>query len=218
MLIVDKDLIQIQSFDTSIEGTLMIPKHAMGLVLFAHGSGSSRFSRRNNFVADQLHSRRIGTLLIDLLTPAEDADFQRRFDISLLTQRLDSACDWLAKNAHVSHLPIGLFGASTGAAAAFRVAAHRRPTIAAVVSRGGRPDLAGSELLEKVRAPSLLIVGGDDDVVVGLNRQAYKQLHCLKRLEIIPGASHLFEEPGKLQAVAALAAEWFRDYLPKSPN
>lgn len=213
MLIVDKDLIQISSFGTTIEGIMTVPKQAIGMVLFAHGSGSSRFSRRNNFVADRLHSRRIGTLLIDLLTAEEDADFHRRFDIALLTQRLEAACDWLAQNARVSHLPVGLFGASTGAAAAFRVAAHRRQTIAAVVSRGGRPDLTGSELLEKIKAPSLFIVGGDDDVVMDLNRQVFKDLHCLKRFEVVHGASHLFEEKGKLEIVAVLAADWFGTYL-----
>lgn len=218
MLIVDKDLVQIPSYATNIEGTLTVPKQAIGMVLFAHGSGSSRFSRRNNFVANELHSRRIGTLLIDLLTPEEDIDFQRRFDITLLTQRLEAACDWLAQNATVSHLRLGLFGASTGAAAAFRVAAHRRQTIAAVVSRGGRPDLTGLDLLAKVKAPSLFIVGGDDDVVTDLNRQAYRHLHCLKRFEIIHGASHLFEETGKLEIVSVLAADWFGTYLLNTPK
>jgi putative phosphoribosyl transferase len=214
MSTIDKQLLAIRSQGVEIEGSLELPEDAIGVVLFAHGSGSSRFSRRNNFVAAALHEAQIGTLLLDLLTPHEDSDYQMRFDIGLLSDRLDAACDWLGKSGVTGHLPLGLFGASTGAAAALRVAAQRGNQIAAVVSRGGRPDLAGAHLLERVTAPSLLIVGGDDEVVLALNRHAYELLTCIKRLDVIPGATHLFEEPGKLEALARLAADWFRLYLP----
>lgn len=214
MSTIDKQLLAIRSHGVEIEGSLELPEEPIGVVLFAHGSGSSRFSRRNNCVAAALHEVQIGTLLLDLLTPHEDSDYQMRFDIGLLSDRLDAACDWLGNASATSHLPLGLFGASTGAAAAFRVAAQRSNQIAAVVSRGGRPDLAGSQVLERVQAPSLLIVGGEDEVVLGLNRHAYELLTCVKRLDLIPGATHLFEEAGKLEAVARLAADWFRLHLP----
>jgi pimeloyl-ACP methyl ester carboxylesterase len=213
MLALHKQLVQIQSGGVVIEGALELPEQAIGMVLFAHGSGSSRFSRRNNYVADVLHKVRIGTLLIDLLTPQEDSDYRTRFDIDLLSLRLESAFDWLRKFEKTSQLPLGIFGASTGAAAALRLSSKKGREVAAVVSRGGRPDLAGVDALEKQKAPTLLIVGGDDEVVVGLNRNAYASLHCAKQLEIIPGATHLFEEPGKLDAVARLATDWFRHYL-----
>lgn len=196
-----------------MEGMLELPDHPIGIILFAHGSGSSRLSPRNNFVASQLRDARMGTLLLDLLTPQEDQNYETRFDIVLLTQRLNKASDWLRQSGSTQSLPLGLFGASTGAAAALQVAAMRGTDVAAVVSRGGRPDLAGHRALEKVRAPTLLIVGGNDDVVIDLNRAAYAALHCEKQLEIIPGATHLFEEPGKLKAVAALATAWFVRYL-----
>ncbi|MDO8702542.1 MAG: dienelactone hydrolase family protein [Undibacterium sp.] len=200
-------LVRIQSDAVEIEGMLELPEHPIGIVLFAHGSGSSRFSQRNNYVAEALRTVQIGTLLLDLLTPKEDEEYQTRFNIPLLTQRLHAAGNWL-RSSEVASLPIALFGASTGAAAALQVAADLGDDIAAVVSRGGRPDLAGHEVLEKVTAPTLLIVGGDDTVVIDLNREAYAHLHCEKKLEIIPGATHLFEESGKLQTVASLAVQW----------
>lgn len=192
-----------------VEGMLEIPAHASGLVLFAHGSGSSRLSVRNNHVAAFLRQAGLGTLLIDLLTVDEDCHYQTRFDIDLLTRRLDGAATWLIAQNFASTLPLGLFGASTGAAAALRVAAKRPQKIAALVSRGGRPDLAGNETLAAVRTPCLLIVGGDDQEVIELNETAYDFLQGEKRLAIIPGATHLFEEPGKLDEVAMLAASWF---------
>lgn len=208
-MLTKKDLIRIRSDAVEIEGLLEVPAHPIGLVLFAHGSGSSRFSHRNNYVAAALHASQIGSLLLDLLTPLEDQDIKNRFDISLLTQRLNAASNWLRQSSEIPSMPLALFGASTGAAAALQLAAIRGTDIVAVVSRGGRPDLAGPEALGKVKAPTLLIVGGDDDVVIDLNRDAFARLQCEKRLEIIPGATHLFEESGKLQAVAALAVDWF---------
>jgi len=196
-----------------LEGALEIPGKATGLVLFAHGSGSSRFSPRNNFVADQLRRAGLGTLLIDLLTRAEDQDYERRFDIELLTERLVAVARWLATQSGTRRLALEVFGASTGAAAALQAAAAPGNAVKAVVSRGGRPDLAGRKALTEVRCPTLLIVGGDDDVVIELNRQAHALLTCPKELVIVPGATHLFEEPGTLEQVARLAAEWFRKYL-----
>jgi dienelactone hydrolase len=177
-------------------GDLGIPPPARGLVLFAHGSGSSRLSGRNRFVAEALRRHGHATLLFDLLTEAEDRDYQNRFDIELLTRRLLDATAWVRQQPVTKNLALGYFGASTGA----------------VVSRGGRPDLASADLA-RVEAPTLLIVGGDDDVVIELNRQAYAQLKTHKELKIIPGATHLFEEPGTLEEVARLAAEWFTRYL-----
>lgn len=198
-----------------VEGTLELPDEAIGIVLFAHGSGSSRHSPRNNHVAAELRAARMGTLLMDLLTPVEDHDVKSRFNIALLTQRLDMAADFLRAHSATLTLPIGLFGASTGAAAALQLAAKRGNDIGAVVSRGGRPDLAGPPVLAKVRAPTLLIVGGLDDVVIELNRMAYDALQCEKHLEIVSGATHLFEEPGTLDTVAALASDWFSRHLGK---
>lgn len=214
-LSMQSELIRIRADSVQVEGMLELPGDPIGVVLFAHGSGSSRFSRRNNYVARELRNAKIGTLVMDLLTPQEDQDYAMRFDISLLTQRLDTAVDWLLQHASTRFLRLGLFGASTGAAAAVQVAAARGPSIAALVSRGGRPDMADRHALEKVRAPTLLIVGGLDDVVIELNRIAYTGLRCEKRLEIIPGATHLFEEPGKLEAAAVLATDWFTRYLPR---
>lgn len=208
-----KDLISIRSDPVYIEGMLEIPPRPLGIILFAHGSGSSRLSPRNNYVAGELRHAHMGTLLLDLLTKQEDQNYRTRFDIELLTQRLETATDWLRQYSVTQSLPIGLFGASTGAAAALQVAAGRGKDIAAVVSRGGRPDRAGNNILEKVNAPTLFIVGGLDEVVIELNQAAYAALHCEKQLEIIPGASHLFEEPGKLEAVAALAINWFVRHL-----
>jgi dienelactone hydrolase len=193
-------------------GELLVPRGAMGIVLFAHGSGSSRLSPRNVFVARSLNGRRIATLLFDLLTEAEDRDYERRFDIVLLTRRLVAVVDWVTKQAALRALAIGCFGASTGAAAALEAAALRPQLVRAVVSRGGRPDLADAHL-PQVRAPTLLIVGGEDHEVIALNRQAYARLSCLKALEIVPGATHLFEEPGTLEQVAELAGDWFARHL-----
>ena len=195
-----------------LEGALVVPPAARGIVLFAHGSGSSRHSPRNNFVAETLRAAGIGTLLMDLLTKQEDAIYQTRFDIDLLTWRLERATQWLMEEPQVQSLDIGYFGASTGAAAALNAAATFGSLIGAVVSRGGRPDLAMAAL-GSVQAPTLLIVGALDDVVIELNRKAYEKLKAEKQLAIVPGATHLFEEPGTLQEVARLAAAWFRRHL-----
>jgi putative phosphoribosyl transferase len=199
-----------------LDGDLELPTRASGIVLFAHGSGSSRFSPRNRWVAEQLRRRGLGTLLMDLLTPDEAARDERtgehRFDVHLLGRRLVAALDWLSSEARTETLPVGLFGASTGAAGALIAAAERPDPVRAVVSRGGRPDLAG-EALGRVAAPTLLIVGGEDHVVIGLNRDAAARLGAPHRLEIVPGASHLFEEPGALEQVAELASSWFGEHL-----
>jgi len=207
-------LVHIQAGKAVVEGMLEIPDRAVGLVLFAHGSGSSRHSPRNNYVAGVLRAAGIGTLLMDLLTPEEDRDYSRRFDIALLTQRLLDAVHWVAAQDTTQGVPIGLFGASTGAAAALEAAAVLGEGIRAVVSRGGRPDLASERALAKVSAPTLLLVGGYDDGVIDLNELAYARLHCKKEMVIVPGATHLFEEPGTLEAVATRAAGWFVEYLP----
>ena len=206
-------LVQIPADAGVLEGMLELPPNPRGVVLFAHGSGSSRFSPRNNFVAEKLREGRVGTLLVDLLLPDEDAAYESRFDIPLLTRRLATVAAWTAASPAASDLPLGLFGASTGAAAAIRLAASDRQNIAAVVSRGGRPDLAGSAALQSVRVPTLLIVGAEDHAVVGLNRAAYRELRCEKDLELIPGATHLFEEPGTLPRAAHLARRWFERHL-----
>jgi dienelactone hydrolase len=224
-----KALIHIQHEDTGMEGMLELPHEAQGIVLFAHGSGSSRLSPRNNYVARILREAGIGTLLLDLLSAEEEVDPQHRFDIALLTLRLRTAARWLAREPATAQLPLGLFGASTGAGAALRLAGEPHlgepylgqlipdqadaggpyPSIAAVVSRGGRPDLAGLTALHGVTAPTLLIVGGDDHAVIDLNRQAFAALHCPKALAIVSGATHLFEEPGTLEEVARLGSDWF---------
>jgi len=191
-----------------LEGMLELPAAPIGVVLFAHGSGSSRFSPRNNQVAAELVEAGIATLLLDLLTPEEDASYRNRFDIDVLSARLHAAVTWLGTEPLTAPLPLGLFGASTGAAAALCVAADSGTGIAAVVSRGGRPDLAGTAL-GRVIAPTLLIVGGEDGVVVELNRQAFVELGGEKELQIVPGATHLFEEPGALEQVVVLATGWF---------
>ena len=196
-----------------IEGILELPAKPSGLVLFAHGSGSSRHSPRNNFVAKVLRETGLGTLLMDLLTPVEDMDYQVRFDIGLLTRRLLLATQWVQQNPETVRLPIGYFGASTGAAAALRAAAALGDRVQAVVSRGGRPDLAGQQELVKVRAPTLLLVGGLDADVLELNQAAYALLSCTKKLSIVPGATHLFEESGTLAQVASQAAAWFGHHL-----
>lgn len=196
-----------------IEGMLELPAHPGGIVVFAHGSGSSRFSPRNNFVAAELRRAGLGTLLLDLLTPAEDAVRARRFDIALLTARLVAAVHHLRGDRATATLPVGAFGASTGAAAALQLAAAEPERISAVVSRGGRPDLAGHAALAGVRAPTLLIVGGLDTEVLALNEDALRRLTCPKELAVVPGATHLFDEPGTLERVAALAAAWFSRHL-----
>lgn len=199
-----------------IEGMLELPADAQSVVLFAHGSGSSRHSKRNNYVARVLQNSGIGTLLMDLLTPEEDANYPTRFDIPLLTHRLLAATQWIKAESQAGHLPVGYFGASTGAAAALQASAASNGEIGAVVSRGGRPDMAGINNLEKVKSPTLLLVGGWDDEVITLNRDAYEHLHCTKELIIIPGATHLFSEPGTLEEVARQAALWFGKYLKPS--
>lgn len=186
----------------------MIPKHAVGLVIFAHGSGSSRKSPRNRMVAEELNQAGHATLLFDLLTEEEDADYEMRFNIELLTQRLVEVAKYFEKEK----LKLGFFGASTGAAAALKAAAELGIKVTAVVSRGGRPDLAGSSL-QKVTAPTLLIVGGEDTQVIQLNQQAYDELNCDKKMAIIEGASHLFEEPGTLVQAAHLAVKWFSKFF-----
>jgi putative phosphoribosyl transferase len=210
------DLIQVSAGPITLEGNLTIPEGARGIVLFAHGSGSSRHSPRNRSVAQVLHQGGLATLLIDLLTAGEEAVDVRtghlRFDIDLLAERLVGATDWLAQHPSTCDLKLGYFGASTGGGAALAAAAERTDVVGAVVSRGGRPDLAGSAL-PYVRAPTLLIVGGNDVPVIALNRVALAQLRAEKQLELIPGATHLFEEPGALVAVARLAHRWFERHL-----
>jgi pimeloyl-ACP methyl ester carboxylesterase len=204
-----KELVHIPAGAVRMEGMLEVPPDPLGVVLFAHGSGSSRLSPRNNYVAGILRESRIGTLLLDLLTAGEDRVYENRFDIGLLTERLGIAAAWLRQLPATKDLKLGLFGASTGAAAALQVASQPGAAIAAAVSRGGRPDLAGHDALRAVRTPTLLIVGGLDDVVIGLNRRAHDELQCEKQIVIVPGATHLFEEPGTLEEVARLASGWF---------
>jgi len=206
-------LVHIPADNVHIEGMLELPEDAQGLVLFAHGSGSSRHSSRNNYVAQILRISGIGTLLMDLPTPEEDMNYQTRFDIPLLTHRLLAATRWIKNDKSLAHLPIGYFGASTGAAAALQATAASGGEISAVVSRGGRPDMAGAHDLKQVKCPTLLLVGGNDDVVIKLNQQAYDLLHCMKQFVIVPGATHLFDEPGTLEEVARLATLWFSQHL-----
>ncbi len=212
--------VQFQAEGVTLEGDLVVPANLRGIVIFAHGSGSSRFSPRNRRVAEYLNQQGIGTLLVDLLTAQEEAvdmyTRHLRFNINLLAGRLANATDWLVKYRGVSPQPIGYFGASTGAAAALVAATERPAIVRAVVSRGGRPDLA-EPVLDRVHAPTLLIVGGADDLVIGLNQEAFQKLHAEKQLEIIPGATHLFEEPGALEEVSRLAADWFNKYLVPEP-
>jgi putative phosphoribosyl transferase len=208
--------VMIPADGTTLSGTLTLPDESRGIVLFAHGSGSSRHSPRNRAVARTLNDAGLATLLFDLLTRDEEAVDQitahLRFDIELLAGRLVQATEWLREEPVVHDLAIGYFGSSTGGAAALVAAAEDPEHVSAVVSRGGRPDLAGLALHE-VRAPTLLIVGGDDDVVIALNRTAMKQMRCDVSLEVIPGATHLFEEPGTLEKVAHLASDWFVDHF-----
>jgi pimeloyl-ACP methyl ester carboxylesterase len=204
--------VHIPSGPVSLGATLAVPHDARSIIVFVHGSGSSRFSPRNNFVAGVLRSHGFGVLLMDLLTAMEEDSSRKRFDIELLTHRLVSAREWLRGQEELSRLNIGLFGASTGSAAALKLAAVLGKEIGAVVSRGGRPDLA-EEDLPQVVSPTLLIVGGNDPAVVELNETAFEKLHSVKKLEIVPGATHLFEEPGTLEQVARLAKAWFARYL-----
>lgn len=208
--------VMIPSEKVHLDGLLHIPNNAVGLVIFVHGSGSSRFSTRNQHVANVLNQAKLATLLFDLFTPQEEKLDERtaelRFDIPFLAKRLQDATDWCVKQLVTHNLPIGYFGASTGGGAALVAAAHEKSIVKAIVSRGGRPDLAGS-VLPKVKAPTLLIVGGNDTAVIKMNEQAYAQMHCEKKLEIVPGATHLFEEPGTLDKVAELAKHWFVRYL-----
>jgi dienelactone hydrolase len=213
---VQQEQVRIPAGAVTLDGDLMVPPSARGMVLFAHGSGSSRHSPRNRFVAEVLQQAGLGTLLMDLLTPQEEAvdnfTAELRFDIPLLAQRLGVATKWLHRRENLSGFDLGYFGASTGAAAALIAAGDLPDLIRAVVSRGGRPDLAG-DALSRVRAPALLIVGGNDGPVIRMNRDAFEQLGTEKKLEIIPGATHLFEEPGALEEVAKLARAWFARYL-----
>lgn len=212
----EEGLVHVSTDSVGLQGNLIVPKSATGIVVFAHGSGSSRFSSRNRYVAEELRGGGFATLLLDLLTPSEEAidarNAQLRFNIEMLAQRLVGTVDWLAEQPEVGHLPIGFFGASTGGGAALVAAAEVPDRIAAVVSRGGRPDLAG-DALPHVKAPTLLIVGGDDIPVIEMNREALARLSCPRELTIVPGASHLFEEAGKLEKVAELARGWFAKHL-----
>jgi len=207
----DED-VEVHAGALRLAGHLRVPTAAAGLVVFAHGSGSSRHSPRNRFVASVLERHGLATLLFDLLTAGEERDRANVFDISLLGRRLAEVTGWLRLDPALASLPIGYFGASTGAAAALWAAAEPGTAVAAVVSRGGRPDLAEARL-PVVTAPTLLIVGADDEVVLGLNREAQARLRCEHRLEIVPGATHLFEEPGTLEVAAALAADWFAGHM-----
>jgi len=213
---VDERPVRVASGSVSLDGNLVVPEGAVGIVLFAHGSGSSRHSSRNRFVAQELNRAGLATLLMDLLTLEEEAVDVRtrhlRFDILLLAERLVGATDWLVQNSDTRKLSIGCFGASTGAAAALVAGALRADIMRAIVSRGGRPDLADTAL-PQVRAPTLLIIGGEDHAVIRLNHAAYDQLRCEKQLIIVPGATHLFEEPGTLEEVARLARDWFTQHL-----
>lgn len=204
--------LKIRIDDITLEGILSIPEKASGIVIFAHGSGSGRLSPRNNLVADVLNRGGIGTFLPDLLTEEEDSVYENRFDIDLLSLRLAGIFNWIESQSEAKNFPVGIFGASTGAAAALKVAAQFGKRVAAIVSRGGRPDLA-MEHLKKVVSPTLFIVGGNDFDVIELNEKAFAALSCEKRLEIVPGATHLFEESGTLEDVADLAVEWFSRYF-----
>lgn len=208
-----RQIVTIATGSGQVEGVLALPPDPTGIILFAHGSGSSRHSPRNKAVAAALREAGLGTLLMDLLTEEEAYDTSRRFDIHLLVQRLGLAADWLQDHRDTADLALGLFGASTGAAAALALAAARPADVGAIVSRGGRPDLASDDVLQAVRAPTLFLVGELDTEVIIFNHQAYQQLGAEKHMDIVPGASHLFEEPGTLDTVASLAARWFVRHL-----
>lgn len=200
-----------------LKGVLVVPAQPKAVVIFSHGSGSSRFSPRNTFVASELNKRGMATLLVDLLTPQEDSIYENRFDIDLLTSRLIAVTAFVHVQPELHHLPLGYFGASTGAASALNAAERLGKQIKAVVSRGGRPDLADADL-PLVKAPTLLIVGGLDTPVIEMNNVAYKDLHCQKKMVIVDGATHLFEEPGKLEEVARFASDWFENFLIKTDS
>lgn len=204
--------ISIKLDDVTLKGNLRLADFSKGVIIFSHGSGSSRLSVRNNYVADLLLEKGFSSLLFDLLTPREDINYENRFDIELLTERMLNVTKWVRSHTKLNHLPIGYFGASTGAAAALRAAAKMRKTVKAIVVRGGRPDLA-FRVLSSVKTPTLLIVGANDEAVITLNKQAQARISGLCDLKIIDGASHLFSEPGKLDIVANLSSEWFDTYL-----
>lgn len=207
--------VTVSSEAISLSGFLGVPAQSKGIVLFAHGSGSGRLSPRNRFVAQHLQQGGIGTLLIDLLTREEEEDRRNVFDIDLLADRVLMASAWLREHTGTNRLPLGYFGASTGAGAALQAAARASFRIGAIVSRGGRPDLA-ERFLPQVTAPTLLLIGGEDQPVIEMNRHAYRLLRCSKQLTIIPGATHLFEEPGTLEQVAEHALKWFQQHLAHS--
>lgn len=206
--------VSIPSGRVLLDGALEMPLAPCGIIVFSHGSGSGRNSPRNRYVAQALREAGLATLLLDLLTPEEDRDYAVRFDIGLLTDRLADGVRFVRRRPTTRSLPVGLFGASTGAASALRVAAVMPLDIRAVVSRGGRPDLTGDEALARVRSPTLLIVGARDHGVIGLNQAAFDHLACEKRIVVVPRATHLFEEPGTLEEVARLASDWFVRHLP----
>jgi putative phosphoribosyl transferase len=208
----DEELVEIPAHDRKLNGIVNLPSDAKGIVLFAHGSGSGRFSSRNQYVARTLQKGGLATLLFDLLDEQEAEDRVKVFDIGLLAERLGTAAAWVQQQEDLANLNLGYFGASTGASAALVAAAQQGQSVKAIVSRGGRPDLAGTTL-PKVQAPTLLIVGGDDEPVIELNRLAFAHLRCKKQLKIIPGATHLFPEPGALEKVAKLASDWFKIHL-----
>jgi putative phosphoribosyl transferase len=212
MAIMKREEINIPLSSVTLKGDLALPENAIGIVVFSHGSGSSRFSPRNKMVAELMQQQGMATLLFDLLTEEEDREYENRFDIDLLVGRLIEATEWLMQYKMTKNLPIAYFGASTGAASALRAAAYFGNSIKAVVSRGGRPDLA-IHTLSMVSAPTLLLVGQMDVPVIKMNKLAFDQLHCIKEMKIIPGATHLFEEPGKLMEVADLAIAWYKEYF-----
>lgn len=209
--------INIPLSSVTLKGELVIPDNAFGIVVFSHGSGSSRFSPRNKMVGELMQQHGMGTLLFDLLTEEEDRVYENRFDIDMLVGRLIQATEWLMQYKVTKNLPVAYFGASTGAASALRAAAYFGENIKAVVSRGGRPDLA-LNALPMVAAPTLLIVGQMDVPVIKMNKLAFDQLHCIKEMKIIPGATHLFEEPGKLIEIADIAIDWYKKYLVKKED
>lgn len=212
-----REEINIPLSSVTLKGELVLPENAIGIVVFSHGSGSSRFSPRNKMVGELMQNQGMGTLLFDLLTEEEDRVYENRFNIDLLVSRLIEVTEWLMQYKLTKNIPVGYFGASTGAASALRAAAYFGKNIKAVVSRGGRPDLA-LNALPMVTAPTLLIVGQMDVPVIQMNKQAFDQLHCIKEMKIIPGATHLFEETGKLMEVADMAIEWYKKYLVKKEN
>ena len=209
-----REEISIPLASVTLKGELVLPENALGIVVFSHGSGSSRFSPRNKMVGELIQEHGMATLLFDLLTEEEDRIYENRFNIDLLVSRLIDATEWLMQYKETKNLPVAYFGASTGAASALRAAAYFGKSIKAVVSRGGRPDLA-MNALPLVTAPTLLIVGQLDVPVIQMNKQAFDQLNCKKEMKIIPGATHLFEEPGKLMEVANMAIAWYKEYLVK---